>query len=144
LAACEAWYSASTSPCLKGSRLQQLTDVWRRIQEGVYFSGGRPLLKRLSQQDACMHQISYQQNLQTAQGSTNSTSHFSVIADLMMALAGLCNPKPRGCCSASQRVSGISCARSRLQGTIARALAVEDAFSVANDCSCCILPGVGC
>jgi len=63
-----AWYSASTGPCLKGSRLQQLTDVWRRIQEGVHFSGRRPLLKRLSQQDACMRQISCQQTSRRLKG----------------------------------------------------------------------------
>jgi hypothetical protein len=68
LAACEAWYSASTGPCLKGSRPQQLTDEWRRIQEGVHFSGGRPLLKRLSQQDACMRQISCQQTSRRPKG----------------------------------------------------------------------------
>jgi hypothetical protein len=83
-------------------------------------------------------------NLQTAQGSTNSTSPFSVIADLMMAHAGHCNQNRE---VAAQRLNEypefhvlvLDC-----RGIIARALAVEDAFSIANGCSCCILQDVGC
>ncbi|KAE9378916.1 hypothetical protein N431DRAFT_148724 [Stipitochalara longipes BDJ] len=49
------------SPCLKGSRLQHCTEVWRRILEGVHLSGGASTSETIEQQDACKCQISCQQ-----------------------------------------------------------------------------------
>jgi hypothetical protein len=60
LAAAEAWYSAY-SPMSFRTSTSASYQAWRRIHEGVHFSGGLRLLKRLSQQDACVCQISCHQ-----------------------------------------------------------------------------------
>lgn len=82
-------------------------------------------------------------NLQTAQGSTNSTSPFSVVADLMMALAGHCNPKSRE--AAAQRLNEypefhvlvLDCREQSQELSQSRMLSPWRM-------ACCILPDVGC